>query len=72
MTQQRWSDKEIKEAVHKYVHEMLELGFITDKDFASRAFVRAFHSILRQERYDIFMDDLLNYVASKDEQKHVY
>jgi len=72
MSDERWSDKEIKETVHNYVHELVELGFITDKDFATRAFVRAFHSVLRQERYDIFMDDLLLYVESRDEQKRVY
>lgn len=66
------SDKEIKELVHKHVHELAELGFIKDKQFAKRSFVRAFHAVLRNERYDIFMDDLLNYVESKDEEKYVY
>ncbi len=72
MSQDRWNDKDIKEAVHKQVHDLVELGFITDKEFATRAFVRAFHSILRQERYDIFMDDLMIYMENKDEQKRVY
>lgn len=72
MAEERISDKDIKEAVHKHVHELVELGFIKDKEFATRAFVRAFHSILRQERYDIFMDDLLIYVESREEEKRVY
>lgn len=69
---ERMNEKEIKELIHKHVHELAELGFVTDKQFAVRTFVRAFHAVLRQERYDIFMDDLLNYVESKDEQKYVY
>lgn len=72
MGTKRYTEKEIKELVHKHVHDLQELDFITDKDFACRAFVRAFHSILRNERYELFMDDLQNYVDSKDEQKYVY
>ncbi len=72
MSAQKLSDKEIKELVHKHVHELVDLEFIEDKEFAVRAFVRAFHSILRNQKYDMFMDDLLNYVESKDEQKYVY
>lgn len=72
MATQSFTDKEIKELIHKHVHELLEIEFIEDKDFAIRAFVRAFHTILRNQRRDIFMDDLLNYVENKDDQKRVY
>jgi hypothetical protein len=72
MATQTFTDKEIKELIHKHVHELLEIEFIEDKEFATRALVRAFHAILRNQRRDIFMDDLLNYVESKDDQKRVY
>ncbi len=72
MAPRAFTDKEIKELVHKHVHQLLDIEFIEDKEFATRAFVRAFHTILRNQRSDIFMDDLLNYVESKDDQKHVY
>ena len=72
MSGARLSDKEIKELVHDKVHELAELPFVADKDFAKRALVRAFHAILRNERYELFMDDLMIYVENKDEQTRVY